>query len=480
MQLSRRSFLQAGTAAGVFATFPNLIAAELVTGAVKPNGRINIGIVGCGRIANSLEIPNIVKYHALARIVAVCDIDAKRLAYTKARVERDYDKALKTTGTKIRACARYEDIVADPDIDAVMVCVPDFWHALVDAAAILAGKSVWAQKPFSQTIREGRILANLAKMKGTVLQVASQSRSLPTFHDGCEFVRNGRLGEIARVEVGFGCDKPGGSTAVEPVPEGFDYDRWLGPTDASAPYNHTRVHDPDVKNIGRRPGWMQVEPYDWGMITNWGAHYLDIVQWGLGTEATGPLGVAGTCQWLDHTGGKLWNVHSHYDLHYTYAGGIDVHVCDKYEGGIRFFNKKGDWICVSRGDERVTKSDGNTSTMKRLGASRPELLAPLEKPDVKLIRSEEQSHFLNWLTAIRNHTPATTVTNAEAGHRSTSVCLLGHMCMKTGKTLAWDPVKEVSDNAEANAMMKPFARGVYDLKNTLAKYGLTEEGVLKG
>jgi predicted dehydrogenase len=480
LSTSRRSFLKASATALSASALPLILPPDLL-GASAPSKLINIGIIGCGRISSSFEVPSIIgQCSDLARIVAICDLDSRRLQYAKDRIQRDYDKKLKTRDYSVKTFSKYRDMIADPSIDAVMVCVPDHWHALCAAEVLLSGKHLWLQKPFSQTILEGRIIANLAKTKGLVVQVGSQQRSWSQFHDCCELVRNGRIGAVKKIEVGIGLDKSGGSSQEMPVPPTFDYDTWLGPT-PPAFYTETRVHTQDLKHVTDRPGWIQMAPYGWGMITNWGAHHLDIVQWGLGTEDSGPAAVSGTCQWMDTTGGKLWNVHTTYDLHFTYPGGVDVHVCDKYQNGVKFIGDKGAWLFCTRGPVKVTASDPvvekKPGQLTAFEASDPKLLAKIDNPSVPLMVSH--NHFRNWLQAVIANNPKATVTSAEHGFRSSSVCMLGEMCMKTGKTLAWDPKAEKTGDPDADKLMQPFARGDFSLDVTLKRHGLSVADVLR-
>jgi len=463
---SRRGFGKAAAAAaGGFVAFPAIISAGLLRRAA-PSKMINVGIIGCGRIATSMEMPGILQRTDMARITAICDLDSKRLAFSKNRLENDYKEKLKAASYEVKTFAKYKDMLRDADIDAVMVCVPDHWHALCAVECAIAGKDIWLQKPFSQTIHEGRILAEVVRQKGVILQVGSQQRSSKQFRVGCELVRNGRVGRIKRVEVGFGKDSNGGRTEEMPVPPNLDYDSWLGPT-PPAYYTEDRVHNQDTAKIGSRPGWIQMEPYGWGMITNWGAHHMDIVQWGLGTEDRGPLEVSGVCGWL--TDG-LWNAHAEFDLLYKYEGGIDVSVCNRYPNGVRFIGDEG-WIFVSRGSAKVTASDPAMpdTTLKALDASAPKLLeGALGSDAVRLHVSDD--HVLDWLLAIRSR--ASAVTNAEIGHRSTSVCTLGHMCMKIGKSLKWDCRTEKTDNDEANKLLPCMERGEFSIAKALKAAGL--------
>ena len=467
MTTNRRGFIGGILAAG---SAPLLFGG--CAGLFKGNSRVNVAVIGCGRISAEFEIPCVLKRKDIARIVAVCDLDSRRCDFAAEKIERAYDD-----GTKVLRFKDYKEVCALPQVDAVMICLPDFWHALVATTAICSRKAVWLQKPFTQTIQEGRLLSDLSKKFGTVLQVGSQQRSWNQFQAVCKAVQAGAIGKVKRVEVGLGIDKAGGCRTAEPVPATFDYETWLGPTDHSVPYNWTRCHSQDLSKISSRPGWIQLAPYGWGMITNWGAHHLDIARWGLG--AVGPEAVAGTCSWMDLSGDKLWNVHTNYDLHYTFNGGTtDVHVCDRYQNGIKFIGENGDWLFCTRGAVKVTPSDPEPKVrpgdLGPIAASKASLLPPL----TKMADSSLQLHVNNWLEAVLASDPSMTVTNAEGGHRSTSMCSLGQMCMELGRgkkdgfSLAWDPVKESTGNAEADALMKPFANGKFDLKVNLAEFGL--------
>ena len=464
---SRRTFMKSMLAAGT--------APALFGGCARgffANRRINVALIGCGRISSEFELPCVLARRDIARIVAVCDLDSRRGDFAARKIERAY-----ADGAKVSRYHDYKEVCARPDVDAVMICVPDFWHALVATTAICSGKSVWLQKPFTQTIREGRLLANLAKRYRTVMQVGSQQRSWSQFRAVCEAVRSGVLGNIRCVEVGLGIDRSGGRRTAEPVPKTFDYQTWLGPTDPTVPYNETRCHTQDLDHIADRPGWIQLAPYGWGMITNWGAHHLDIARWGLG--AIGPESVTGTCEWMDLSESRLWNVHTKYDLRYSFNGGLtDVHVCDRYQNGVKFIGEDGDWLFCTRGAVKITPSDPEPEVqpgdLGPIAASKPDLMPEL-KPQHS---SVDQDHVDNFLEAVLARDPSMTVTNAEGGHRSTTICSLGQMCMELGRgrkngfSLSWDPQTESTGNREADALMRPFARDCFDLKVNLAEFGL--------
>ena len=453
MKLNRRGFLKGMS----FATAP-LVLPGCTALTFSSNEKIRIAVIGLGRISAEFEMPCVLKRPDLARIVAVCDLDSRRVDFAKEKLEKAY-RAQGLAGYTVDTYHDYKEVCARKDIDAVMLCLPDFWHALVATTA-------------------------LARKYKTVMQVGSQQRSWNQFRGVCNAVREGVIGKVKRVEVGIGLDKAGGVAAAEPVPKTFDYATWLGPTDPTAPYNWTRCHSQDLKKISSRPGWIQLAPYGWGMITNWGAHHLDIARWGLGL--VGPEGVSGTCEWMDLSGGKLWNVHTTYDLHYSFNNGTtDVHVCDKYQNGVKFIGENGDWLFCTRGAVKVTPSDPEPKItpgqLPAMAASKDSLLPKL----TPMKGSAMQNHVDNWLEAVKAGDSKKTVTNALGGHLSTAMCSLGQMCMELGRgkksySLKWDPVKETTGDAAADALMKPFARDKFDLKVNLKEFGLDFDEVMKG
>ena len=458
---TRRDFLRASTLAGVAFGFPTIIPAR-VLGADAPSNKINILQIGCGRIGRSMDMPGILKQNA-ARMVAVCDLDSLRLADAKEMVEAFYQK--KKIALKVATYGDYRAALQHPDIDAVAVSTPDFWHAEPVIAAALAGKDIYVQKPLSMTLAEGRAVSEVVRAQKRMFQIGSQQRSGAQFRTACEMVRSGRLGKLHTIKIGLPSDPSGGSTAVIPVPANLNYAMWLGCT-PQAPYTKDRVHaqGPDLKTrYGERPGWLRIEDYCLGMITGWGSHHMDIAHWGMNTELTGPISIEGTAK-FPTTG--LWNVHGPYHIESHYANGVTVVVDHKLPNGIRFEGSDG-WIFVTRGAERVTASDPNPAgtAAKSLQASNPEILStPLGASDTHLHASPNGDHHLDWITSIQTRQPA--VTSAEIAHRSTSACIVGWVAMKLGRKLTWDPAKEeFIGDATANAMRSRPQRAPYGISN---------------
>ncbi|MBC8182170.1 Gfo/Idh/MocA family oxidoreductase [candidate division KSB1 bacterium] len=448
MKQSRRDFLKTTllTTAGAVAA-PTIIPSTFAS-PNSPNNKINVGVIGCGRIARGHDIPETLKYDS-ARIVAVCDVDRKRMKEGKEHVENLYKK--KTGKEKYVDVKKYEDfrdMCADKNIDAVIISTPDFWHALPAIVAAKAGKDIYVQKPLSLTIAEGRALSDTIHRTGRILQIGSQQRSLdpwPQFHKACELVRNGCIGELHTIKVGLPGD-PGGEEEPEmAIPENLNYDMWLGST-PYAYYTEKRVHP---QKDYSRPGWLRCEQFGAGMITGWGAHHIDTAHWGMGTEFTGPVEIEARAEFPE-TG--LWNVHGKFDVKAKYANGVTMFINGEFPNGVRFEGSEG-WIFVTRGNYAVTASDpvSKEKNSKSLDASDPKILESVIGPDeIHLYQSKEQHG--NWLDCIR--TRQVPVAPAEIGHRSCSACLVSHIAMKLPRKLYWDPENErFKNDDEANSML---------------------------
>jgi myo-inositol 2-dehydrogenase / D-chiro-inositol 1-dehydrogenase len=384
-------------------------------------------------------------------VVALCDVDSKRLAECKQLVEQRYLKAGMAVPT-IHTYVDYLEMLAKESIDAVVISTPDHWHAEPAMAAALAGHAIYLQKPFTMTHAEGVLLRDAVKRTRCVLQVGSQQRSWEQFRQACELVRSGRVGNVKRVEIGLPTDPTKADDPAQPVPAHLDYDRWLGPT-PWAEYTQQRVHpDHDYS----RPGWLRNDAYCLGMITGWGSHHYDTMHWALDVEHTGPSRVEGRAEFPTNS---IWNVHGAYDVQLQYPGGIEVQVSDRYPNGLKFIGDEG-WIFVTR-DAPATASDPSMpqTDLKPLRASDERLLDP-EGLRVELPRSH--CHHLNWLECVRSG--GTPLAPADIAHRSNTACIVSWIAMKLQRPLTWDPTSErfLSDT-EANAMLTRPERGPYGI-----------------
>lgn len=461
-QLTRRRFLKTSAAAGaVVAGFPNIMPSS-VLGADAPSKKIQVAQVGCGRIAHEMDLPGILK-HDVARVVAVCDLDSKRMAHAKKFVEDHYAKKKDSEkAVTVKTFGDFRELIKDPSIDAVAISTPDHWHSEIVVAAALAGKDVYVQKPLSMTIAEGRVVSDTVRAKDRIFQIGSQQRAdspWPQFRRAVELVRNGRLGKLQTVKIGLPTDPSGKDEPEMPVPSNLNYEMWQGWTPL-APYTEKRVHP---QNDFGRPGWLRIDPYCLGMITAWGSHHVDIAHWGMDTEYTGPIEIEGKAEFPKS---GLWNVHGAYHVEAKYANGVTVIIDDKFPNGVRFEGADG-WLFVSRGGGRATASDPANTEGQALAASSPKILESKIGPnEIHLHASKD--HHLDWLISIQTRKPA--ATNAEIAHRSTSACILAWTAMKLGRKLRWDPAKEtfVDDN-EANAMRTRAQRSPYGTEHWVKK-----------
>ncbi len=482
--ISRRGFLKTAAASTVFAV-PAIIPAR-VLGALAPSKRFAVGIIGCGRIANGMDAPGLFDSRDIATCVAISDVD-------RSRMDGFYRKVHSTWNCRDLARTRcyqdYRKLLADPSIDAVMISTPDFWHARMAVEACLRGKDVYVQKPMAMSVEQGRAVVDAVKKYGRVFHLGTQLRSegrgaLGAHHRQCaEYVWDGRIGKIVRVEVGLPNDPAEFNWPLEePVPASLDWELWQGPC-AVKPYSRLRSFPRGTKKdpangytLVPRPGWLTVQEYCMGMIAGHGSHDLDLVQWSLGEQLSGPDRVKGTCVYPKR---RLWDVHGACDITLTYdhdngihAAGCVVHVQNEpaVPHGIRYIGEKGEWIYCAHGNGavKVTTADpsfgggataGKGRRLKLLDASRPELVAgPVKKEAVR----NALSHHRAWFEAMK--TRGETNVPVEVAHRSTTVCCLSYWAMKLGRELKWNPKTEhFIDDAEAEKTLIRPERGDYGI-----------------
>ncbi len=450
---SRRGFLKTSIGAAAAVGFPTIVPSS-VFGEFAPSNRINVGAIGVGRISRGHDLPGIWQFDQ-AHIMAVCDLDSNRVEEGKLLINDFYTKKSGKPYDGVTGYHDYRELLANKDIDAVVISTPDHQHARLAVDAVHAKKDVYLQKPASLTIAEGRAMSNAVQASGQILQVGSQQRSWKQFYRACELVRNGRIGEIKHVEIGLPGDPSGPDAPKMPVPSNLNYDAWLGST-PEVYYTEMRVHP--QKGFDR-PGWLRCEQFGAGMITGWGAHHVDTAHWGMDTEHTGPIEVWGTAEFPTH---GLWDVHGDFKTNAIYANGMTMAISGAYPNGIKFYGTKG-WIFVER-DTQVTPTDPGGKpgpTRPPLTSSDPKILDSVIGPnEIHLYKSDDQHG--NWLDCIK--TRAVPIAPAEIGHRACSTCLIHHIAMKTKRKLYWDPVKEQFKNDDqANSMLSRPQRAPYIL-----------------
>lgn len=428
---NRRAFLRSA-ALGVLAA-PAIVPSRIL-GAGAPSKRIAVAMIGCGRQVVEPNLPQLLKSEH-AHVVAVCDVDEWRLARAKKQVEDHYSKQ---HGTAYRGCTAtvdYRELLQRPDIDAVMISTPDHWHVPMAIAAARAGKHISLEKPISTCIGHGRRLVDVLRKHKVVTRNDSEFRTLPRFGQAVQLARSGRLGKLRRILVGVPLELNGAALPpqpTQPVPSELHYDLWLGPA-WEAPYTEKRVHA--VKAYGR-PGWMRIDRYCNGIISNWGAHLMGIAQWGNDSEYSGPVSIEGAGE-FDR---GLWNTLNRFDVRYRYANGVELHY--KMERPFVRFEGDAGWVEVEY--------------QKKVLASSPDLLAPdKDRPDpaFRNLPSDKE----DWLLAIKANRPS--LEPLETAHRTISMCQLGLISIQAGTKLAWNPEREAfadGDNAASALLDVPI------------------------
>ena len=454
---SRRSFMktsaQTGALTGLASLgFPTIVPAK-VLGKDAPSNKINIGAIGVGRISRDHDMAETLKYDH-AKIMAVCDVDSKRLEDGKKYVNDYYTQKTGKAYDGVTLYSNHEELLLNKDIDAVLISTPDHSHAYLGIHAVEAGKDVYLQKPASLTIAEGRALSNAVHRTGRILQIGSQQRSSSQFRYAAELVRNGRIGQLKEVLIGLPSDPSGEVEPEMPIPKTLNYDAWLGST-PYVYYTEKRVH-PQVGYD--RPGWLRCEQFGAGMITGWGTHHVDSAHWGMDTEYTGPIEI-----WAKASFPKsgLWDVHGSFTSHGIYANGVKMTISTELPNGIKYVGTEG-WVFVTRGAYKASPNEPTVPNQKALSASDPRIIESVIGPnEINLYRSNE--HHGNWLECIQ--TRKQPITPVELGHRACSTCLIHHMAMKLGRKLNWDPLNEkfINDD-EANSLLNRQHRYPYLVK----------------
>jgi hypothetical protein len=312
-----------------------------------------------------------------------------------------------------------------------MISSPDHWHVPMGLEAVKAGKDIALEKPITRNIAEGRLLSDTVTRYKRVFRTDSEFRSLPTFHRAVELVRNGRIGKLHTMHVEVPKDELLCPPQPDmPVPPELDYESWQGPA-IRAPYTEKRVHQPHAH---LRPYWMRHLYYCDGMITNWGAHLVDIAQWGNNTDRTGPVEVEGHGEYPPPE--NFWNNLVTFEYSCRYANGVRL-TCKTGIPSVRFEGSEG-WVYVEYGGKFKLQAEPASILDSQIGPEGIHFPLMTEKQDFIInVKSRGQ-----------------TLEDAEVGHRTTSICHLGHIAIQVGGTLKWDPDKERFTNSDAaNALI---------------------------
>ena len=413
--ITRREVLKAGAAALAAPYF--VPASVLGRGArVAVSERVTLGIIGVGNMGGGhlsafLGMPEV-------QVVAICDVDAIKREDACRKVEEQYGG--ETTAGTFTGCDTYnefEELLARSDIDAVLIAVPDHWHAIVAIAACKAGKDVYCEKPLALTIRQAEEMVQAARRYATVFQTGSQQRSSDNFRYACELVRNGRIGKLITVNVGVAGPSSERYLPEEPVRPGLDWHRWLGPAPWQ-PYNAERCSG------SYSGGWRLIRDYSGGMMTDWGAHHFDIAQWGMGMDGSGPIEI-------NPHGGD-----DHDTLEYRYASGVIM-----YRGGANGI--------------LFTGTEGKLEVNRGYLKTWPEEIGKEPIGSNELHLYESPGHRQDWLNCIR--TRRLPICDVAIGCSSVTVCHLGNIAYWLDRPIRWDPQEQeiIGDEAAGRWLDRP-------------------------
>ncbi len=435
--LTRREFVRSTAAFGAAALAGPFIAPSSVFGQNAPSKRITLGIIGCGN-QSTVDIPEWLKNDD-CQIVAVCDVNRASYGYKNEKQflgrepQRDFVNqfyAKKTTGGTyqgVTAYSDFRDVYARSDIDAVAIIAPDHWHSVMTVLAARAGKDIYCQKPLTLTIAEGRDMIAAVRQHRRILQTGSQYRSNAMIRQACELVRNGRIGKLQRVETYVAENNftgPGPGWKEMPVPEGFDYDAWLGPA-PKVPYHHDRCFY----------RFRFIREYSGGQTTNFGCHSNNVAHWGMGVDDTGPVEIEDLGAEFPPKG-DLFTTPTKVAFRARYANGVVLECkTDKRSFGATFFGSEG----VLRAGYKPIVTEPAAIAQSTIGPN--EIHLPVSA-----------NHYRNFLDCVKSRQDP--VEPAEIGHRTASLCHLGNIAMILNKKIRWDPKQEqIVGDAEAAKML---------------------------
>ncbi|MDA9764973.1 Gfo/Idh/MocA family oxidoreductase, partial [Opitutales bacterium] len=413
----RRSFLKSMLAASA----APLVVSPRLFGSDAPSSKITLGFIGVGGHGTRYNLASFLQEDD-CRAFAVCDVMKDRLHTAKEMVDKhNGDTACKTYSD-------FRDLLADKDIDGVVISAPDHWHVTMAIMGIRAGKKVFCEKP-TLTIGEGQELVRAVKNHDAVFATGLEDRSVTHYHKMAEAVRNGAIGELRYISVGLPIKPIFPILDPAPVPEGLDFDLWLGP----AP---ERDYTPGITDA---QAWRQVRDFSGGSLTDWGAHLMDTAQVANFAEDSGPVEVSG---FGTIPPDSINSVPQTYEINYTYANGVTMHVKSE-EPSIRFVGSKG-WV-------------GNKGWKGQLMASDLNIYRKKYDPAKNKIWPMPPTEHRNFLNIIRNGKSANY--SSRALHKLSNSMHIGAIAMEVGRSLKWDPDKEVFDDAEANALRTRERRG---------------------
>ncbi len=419
---ARRSFLKSGLAA---TAAPFLLPSRVWAAEGSPNAKIRMAFIGTGKQNGGL-MRGFMGNMDEVQVMAVCDVDTTRREHAKKTVLDFY--ASKGRTEKIDAYNDFREVLARKDIDAVCIATPDHWHAIITTAALASGKDVYCEKPLVHSVEEAVAVMDGVKRHNRILQTGSMQRSSKEFRAACEVVRNGFIGEVKSVICQFGvpgkpCDLP-----EQPAAPGLDWDRWLGPA-PSRPYSSVLsprgVHD-------NFPDWRLFKEYGGGYVTDWGAHHLDIAQWALGMDESGPVEVRIPGNQKDlKEGAQLVYANGVTVTHQNNGYGVDI---TGTEGTVKVNRGRIEVIVKGQTLASFGEKGSNTSLDREIAKLDATLL---KEPKVMLYRTKNGNHLQDFLSSVRSRQKS--CTHEIIGARSATVCNLMNIGYYQGTGFGWDP-----------------------------------------
>ncbi len=432
--INRRDFV--GKAATALAGI--MIVPRHVLGGTRPDGTkyiapsdiISLGFIGTGKqgrgLTNSFLSTN------EARIVAMSEVYKAKAQLTIDRIKTFYEKNPQSgTYSEIPVYNDFRELLARKDVDAVVIATPDHWHAAMAVRAAEAGKDIYCEKPLALTVKEGRAMVNAARKYNRVFQTGSMQRSWPEFRQAAELIRNGYIGEVKSIKVNVGPPPKPYDLPAETIPEGLDWSAWLGPN-AAVPFN-SELAPPTSKDVF--PNWRNYKEFGGGMVTDWGAHMFDIVQWALDMDNSGPVEVIAP-------DGK-----EHPFLTY------------RYENGIIMTHEKWDWNNAIL----FTGTEGELRVQRKKIETTPASLATRVIAETEKHVYKSENHYKDFFDAMRKRSKP--ICDVEIGHRTASVCNIGNIAYQLNRPLQWNPKKETFKNdKEANALLGRSMNDAWGIK----------------
>ena len=417
-QLTRRSFLRA---AAPVVMAPYIVPASVLGLAKRPapSERIVVGCIGLGGqgdrdMVGLMNDPRV-------QVVAICDCDSgstnyergwnRGLAPARAKIEAHYAQETRAGAHRgIFETGDFRELHARDGVDAVTCSTPDHWHAAAVVAATKAGKDIYCQKPLSLTVSDGRAMVRSVQRYNRVFQCGSQRRSSSQCRHACELVRNGHNNP-----------RSGRSPEIMPVPEGFDYQTWLGPV-PYAPYTLDRCHWTYRWNLD----------YSGGQLTDWGAHFIDMAHWGMDAENTGPVEIEGRGKFPPRS--DVWNTATEWHVECRYADGVKMIITNQ-GGGVKFVGAEG--------------------TVALSGAEPKSIWESKIGPDeIHLYQSND--HYGNFVDCVISR--ERTAAPVDVAHRSITPAHLGNIAIRLGRKLRWDPLQEefIGDSQANRMLSRPY------------------------